>query len=160
VVDEAHHSVANTYKAVLRGLGFVDEVAVASSSSSMSEAGDAAGQGEVIGVDAVTAEIGQLLSERRREWKKQYIESGAEPDDAVVGLQALPYADGFDYSDSSTDTESTEDSDAAAAAAAAGLNRRGSSSGSGGGAESEQLAMRALSNPDKLCVGFTATPYR
>jgi hypothetical protein len=161
VVDEAHHSVANTYKTVLRGLGFVDEVAVASSSSSsMSEAGDAAVQVEENGVDVATvatAEVGQVLSEKRREWKKRYAESGAEPDDYVVGLQALPYADAVDSSNSSTEAESTEDWDAAAAGIDGG---RSSSSGRGGGSGSVQLAMRAVSNPHRLCVGFTATPYR
>jgi hypothetical protein len=150
IVDEAHHSVADTYKTVLRGLGFVDWVVVAgntSSSSSSDEAGGGAFEADESGVDA-SADSALRLAERRREWKKQYAESGVEPDDAVLGLQALPYADVAYYSSSSSSqTESTEDWDAAAAA----------DPGSDGAI---YLAMRALNNPDRLCVGFTATPYR
>jgi hypothetical protein len=158
IVDEAHHSVASTYKTVLRGLGFVEELAAPSTSSSSSSD---------VAEGLVPSEDASLLSERRREWKKQYAESGIEPDDAVLGedLQTDQYADAPTFassSSSSIDSSQEESSQELVAETAAaepdGSSSSSSSSSSMGG--SQQLVMRAVANPNSLCVGFTATPYR
>ncbi|WIA11758.1 hypothetical protein OEZ85_011853 [Tetradesmus obliquus] len=122
VVDEAHHSVANTYKAVLRGLGFVEDAAAPSSGSSSDEA-------ESVGADRKTD----------------------------------VYADGSAFSGGSSGSsadDSQEESWEEWDAAAADTDGNSSSSSSSSSAGPQQLVMRAVNNPNSLCVGFTATPYR
>ncbi|KAF6265835.1 hypothetical protein COO60DRAFT_1456872 [Scenedesmus sp. NREL 46B-D3] len=83
--------------------------------------------GQVIVASVGTA--ANCIPQLTQQWKQQYVESGVEPDDALLGLQ-LPYADasGVSSSSSSSQAESSQ-----AWGTAAGLS--GSSGGGGGGAE-------------------------
>ena len=106
VVDEAHHSVATTYRTVLQGLGFIEEV--------------------------------------QPERRKNTMTAGSSTGSSSSTANTLSAADSFD---DGSDSDSDSDSDTA---------RPGRSSPS----EEHKPLVRVLPDPNRLLLGFSATPYR
>jgi hypothetical protein len=131
VVDEAHHTVATTYTTVLQALGFIEAVPMAEA----------------------------LAAARTHQQQDQspWLLPDAPPDMC---------ADASSRSSSSSSSSSVVD-DSAADAAAMGSSDSDSeggpsSSSSGVGAAGSRFVQRfrVLPNPNKLLLGFSATPFR
>lgn len=137
IVDEAHHSCANTYKTILMGLGFIEEVPWKSSGSSyLVETDDpeeadlslpsttAAAAAGGVQHHAAVAAVAAVRQEPVQEQSSQHWQQRGD----------LP------LTDSNTSSMDNDGQDAAPRTPCA--------------------VLRALHNPNSLCVGFTATPYR
>jgi hypothetical protein len=158
IVDEAHHSVANTYKTVLRGLGFVEEFAAPSGSNSSSD--------KAADVDGSHNSLSDL---------KQYVDSRAELEKELLGpdTQADTDAAAINNEDFSNDScsgsgsiESMDGTDISLLEISQDDSAAGDGSSISSSSEDEPVqrtptrTLRAVNNPNSLCVGFTATPYR
>jgi hypothetical protein len=132
VVDEAHHSVAPTYKVLLQGLGLIEEV----------PAPPPADPQQPDSSDSSAAALSSLhsLSEVQQRSSMDSLDEGEEQLDAASAASA-----------SSSWGEDSESSEASAA------DEEGSSSTAASG---PKMMIRVKPNPHQLLLGFTATPYR
>lgn len=137
IVDEAHHSVADTYKSVLKGLGFLEEVTVAKPrSSSSSSSGSAVSSSDEDQPDDAYQSNSSTSSSA----------GSSSSNTGVIAVSSMETA--TSKAESCSCSSSSSDPYAAAAAA-----------NSDGDLVYEQ-EVRAVFTPHALLVGFTATPYR
>jgi hypothetical protein len=133
VVDEAHHSVAPTYKVILQGLGLIEEV----------PAPPPADPQQPDSSDSSAAALSSLdsFSEGQQRSSMDSLDEGEEQLDTASAASAS----------SSWGEEGSKSSEASAA------DEEGSSSTAASG---PKMMIRVKPNPHQLLLGFTATPYR
>lgn len=132
IVDEAHHTVAASYKTVLEGLGLIEDLTPTPTPTPRAEVAGGKQQGE-----------------HSSDWAdSSSSNSGGSKLDRNVLLETFGSMDDEDLSFEGSDSSSTS-------------SRHGSfGSVNNKGSQQHKPLVRVLPNPDQLLLGFSATPYR